>query len=185
MYRSSNAIETACSKSSALRSRRRSAAISQAQQARRSKRAALMSRSVPDKPTILRIATCSLGKRPVRVQLLRIRTPAQVPTSFVIKTSALLARHSCCGGQRLKLRQRLVKVMNGSRIQVHQIELAAADCHHSTAAPFDLVRRDILIVKLYAIVTGRDLALTVCDFGRYANVTNLVSQCARFLLTRA
>lgn len=30
----------------------------------------------------------------------------------------------------------------------------------------------------------RDLALTVGDFGRYANVNNLLSQCARFLLTR-
>lgn len=33
-------------------------------------------------------------------------------------------------------------------------------------------------------VERRDLALTVGDFGRYANVTNLLSQCARFLLTR-
>lgn len=33
-------------------------------------------------------------------------------------------------------------------------------------------------------VERRDLALTVGDFGRYANVTNLMSQCARFLLTR-
>lgn len=30
----------------------------------------------------------------------------------------------------------------------------------------------------------RDLALSVGDFGRYANVNNLLSQCARFLLTR-
>jgi serine/threonine-protein kinase HipA len=30
----------------------------------------------------------------------------------------------------------------------------------------------------------RDLALTVGDFGRYANATNLLSQCARFLLDR-
>lgn len=30
----------------------------------------------------------------------------------------------------------------------------------------------------------RDLALTVGDFSRYANVNNLLSQCARFLLTR-
>jgi serine/threonine-protein kinase HipA len=30
----------------------------------------------------------------------------------------------------------------------------------------------------------RDLALTVGDFGRYANANNLLSQCARFLLTR-
>jgi serine/threonine-protein kinase HipA len=30
----------------------------------------------------------------------------------------------------------------------------------------------------------RDLALTVGDFGRYANASNLRSQCARFLLTR-
>jgi serine/threonine-protein kinase HipA len=30
----------------------------------------------------------------------------------------------------------------------------------------------------------RDLALTVGDFGRYANATNLLSQCTRFLLTR-
>lgn len=33
-------------------------------------------------------------------------------------------------------------------------------------------------------VERRDLALTAGDFGRYANVTNLLSQCARFLLTR-
>ena len=33
-------------------------------------------------------------------------------------------------------------------------------------------------------VERRDLALAVGDFGRYANVTNLLSQCARFLLTR-
>jgi serine/threonine-protein kinase HipA len=33
-------------------------------------------------------------------------------------------------------------------------------------------------------VERRDLALTIGDFGRYANVTNLLSQCARFLLTR-
>ena len=33
-------------------------------------------------------------------------------------------------------------------------------------------------------VERRDLALTVGDFGRYANVTNLLSQCARFLVTR-
>lgn len=33
-------------------------------------------------------------------------------------------------------------------------------------------------------VERRDLALTVGDFGRYANITNLLSQCARFLLTR-
>jgi serine/threonine-protein kinase HipA len=33
-------------------------------------------------------------------------------------------------------------------------------------------------------VERRDLALTVGDFGRYANATNLLSQCARFLLTR-
>ena len=32
-------------------------------------------------------------------------------------------------------------------------------------------------------VERRDLALTIGDFGRYANVTNLQSQCARFLLT--
>jgi serine/threonine-protein kinase HipA len=30
----------------------------------------------------------------------------------------------------------------------------------------------------------RDLALTIGDYGRYANATNLVSQCARFLLGR-
>jgi serine/threonine-protein kinase HipA len=30
----------------------------------------------------------------------------------------------------------------------------------------------------------RDLALTIGDFGRSANVNNLLSQCARFLLTR-
>lgn len=33
-------------------------------------------------------------------------------------------------------------------------------------------------------VERRDLALTVGDFGRYANVINLLSQCPRFLLTR-
>jgi serine/threonine-protein kinase HipA len=33
-------------------------------------------------------------------------------------------------------------------------------------------------------VERRDLALTIGDFGRYANVNNLLSQCARFLLTR-
>lgn len=33
-------------------------------------------------------------------------------------------------------------------------------------------------------IERRDLALTAGDFGRYANVTNLASQCARFLLTR-
>lgn len=32
-------------------------------------------------------------------------------------------------------------------------------------------------------VARRDLALTVGDFGRYANATNLLSQCARFLLS--
>jgi serine/threonine-protein kinase HipA len=30
----------------------------------------------------------------------------------------------------------------------------------------------------------RDLALSIGDFGRYANATNALSQCARFLLTR-
>lgn len=33
-------------------------------------------------------------------------------------------------------------------------------------------------------VERRDLALTIGDFGRYANAANLLSQCARFLLTR-
>ena len=33
-------------------------------------------------------------------------------------------------------------------------------------------------------VERRDLALTIGDLGRYANVNNLLSQCARFLLTR-
>jgi serine/threonine-protein kinase HipA len=33
-------------------------------------------------------------------------------------------------------------------------------------------------------IERRDLALTIGDFGRYANVNNLLSQCARFLLTR-
>lgn len=33
-------------------------------------------------------------------------------------------------------------------------------------------------------IERRDLALSVGDFGRYANVTNLLSQCARFLLVR-
>jgi serine/threonine-protein kinase HipA len=32
-------------------------------------------------------------------------------------------------------------------------------------------------------VERRDLALTIGDFGRYANATNLLSQCARFLLS--
>lgn len=41
------------------------------------------------------------------------------------------------------------------------------------------------LVPLPAVrVERRDLALTVGDFGRYANVTNLMSQCTRFLLTR-
>ncbi|HEX5370913.1 MAG TPA: type II toxin-antitoxin system HipA family toxin [Dehalococcoidia bacterium] len=31
----------------------------------------------------------------------------------------------------------------------------------------------------------RDLALTIGDYGRYANASNLLSQCARFLLSRA
>jgi serine/threonine-protein kinase HipA len=33
-------------------------------------------------------------------------------------------------------------------------------------------------------VERRDLALAVGDLGRYANIHNLLSQCARFLLTR-